>query len=61
MLVLTAKIQPNTCLDQTGPFFRKICLSDATYFDITPRADSDDEANVLNSAQDAGVRDENLH
>ena len=48
-------------MSQTGPFFRKISLFDATYFDIAPRAGSDDEANVLNSAQDAGVRDENLH
>ena len=44
----------------TGTFFRKISLFDATCFDIAPRADSD-EAAVLDFAQDAGVRVENLH
>ena len=36
-------------------------LLDATCFYFASLADSDFEANVLNSAQDAGVRDENLH
>ena len=51
-------------MSQTGPSFRKISLFDATCFHITPQsplADSDDEAVVLYSAQDAGVLVETLH
>ena len=29
-------------MSQTGPFFRKISILDATYFDIAPLAGSDD-------------------
>ena len=43
-------------MSQIGTFFRKISLFDATIFDMAPRADSDDEAVFLDSAQDAGVR-----
>ena len=46
-------------MSQTGPFFWKISLVNATYFDITPLAGLDDKEIVLNSAQDAGVQDEN--
>ena len=42
---------------KTGPFFRKISLFNAACFDIASLrlADSDDEAAVLHSAQDAGI------
>ena len=44
---------------QLVTFFQEISLFDATWFGIalhtSPQADSDDEAAVLDSAQDAGV------
>ena len=48
-------------MSQIGTFFRKIRLFEATIFGMAPRADSDDEAAFLDSAQDAGVLVENLH
>ena len=48
-------------ISQSGPLFPKISLLDAKCFDFARRADFDDEAAVLYSAQDARVRDENLH
>ena len=48
-------------MSQIGTFFRKISLFDATIFDMAPRADSDDEAVFLDSAQDAGVLVEKMH
>ena len=47
-------------ISQSGPLFPKISPLDAKLFDLARRADFDDEAAVLNSVQDAGVRDENL-
>ena len=46
---------------QSGPLFPNISLLDAKSFDFARWADFDDEAAVLYSAQDAGVRDENLY
>ena len=48
-------------ISQSGPLFLKNSLFDAKRFDFARQADFDDEAAVLHSAQDAGVRDENLH
>ena len=48
-------------ISQSGPLFPKISPLDAKYFDFAWRADFDDEAVVLNFAQNAEVRDENLH
>ena len=47
-------------ISQSGPLFLKNSLFDAKRFDFARQADFDDEAAVLHSAQDAGVRDENL-
>ena len=48
-------------ISQSGPFFPKTGLLDAKSFDFAGRSDFDEKAAVLYSAQDAGVRDENLH
>ena len=48
-------------MPSTGPFVWKIRLFDATCFNIAPLADFDEEAAVLDSAQDAGVQVETLH
>ena len=45
---------------QSGPFFWKISLLDATCFDFAPWVDYDDLAAVLDSAQNAALPDENL-
>ena len=48
-------------ISQSGPLFSKISVLDAKCSDFARRADFDDKAAVLCSAQDAGVLDENLH
>ena len=48
-------------ISQLGTLFQKISLVDAKCFDFARRADFDDQAAILYSAQDAGARDENLH
>ena len=45
---------------QSGPLFQKISLLDAKCFDFARLTDFDNEAAVLYSVQDAGVRYENL-
>ena len=44
-------------ISQSGPLFPKTSPLAAKCFDLARRADFDDEAVVLNSAQDAGVLD----
>ena len=44
-------------MSHTGPFFQKISLFDSNKFSFAFLAGSEDEANVLNYAQDAGERD----
>ena len=46
---------------QSGPIFRKTSLFDAKCIEFAPLADYDDEVQVFDSAQNAGVLDENLH
>ena len=48
-------------ISQTGPFFRKLSLFNATWFSFDPRTDPDGESAVLDFAQDAGVLVEILH
>ena len=48
-------------ISESGPLFPKISILDAKCFDFARRADFDNEAAVFYFADDAGVRDENLH
>ena len=48
-------------MSQSGPYFQKIILLAAACFDFAPQADFGHKVVILNSAQDAGVQNQNLH